>query len=340
MRKPKRDIEIFNMSFLDVISCGFGAVILLLVVALAFEPTTVETITRDLRGLISTTERTRQSLVQESQKLSRELAAKKKSLIEISQRLTSLDTNWSDLRKQLGGAQAKAEQRSEIEKRLTIVQQKLTDEMKRLLRQPDYRPPGEDAVIGGIPVDSEFIIFVIDTSGSMKMGAWPLVVKKVQEILSVYPKVKGIQVLNDMGTYMFATYSGQWIPDTPARRRAVVNRLKSWMSFSNSNPKEGVIQAVQTFYNPNHPTSIFVFGDDFNGRSIDNVIRTVARINRKNLKGRSQVRIHTFGFPVLFGWPSLPILARHRANFVRFAHLMRLLAEQNSGTFVGLNSIR
>ena len=27
MRKPKRDIEIFNMSFLDVISCGFGAVV-------------------------------------------------------------------------------------------------------------------------------------------------------------------------------------------------------------------------------------------------------------------------------------------------------------------------
>ena len=334
MRKPKREIEIFNMSFLDVISCGFGAVILLLIVALAFEPTTVETITKDLRGLISSKERSRQSLAQDSQQLSRELAAKKKSLLEISKRLTSLNTNWDRLKKQFGSAQTKAQQRSEIEKRLKIVQQKLTDEMKRLLRKPDYRPPSEDAVIGGIPVDSEYIIFVIDTSGSMKMGAWPLVVKKIQEILSVYPKVKGVQVLNDMGTYMFPTYRGQWIPDTPGRRAAVINRLKSWISFSNSSPVEGVVHAVKTFYNPDHPTSIFVFGDDFNGKSIDRVIRTVARINRKNLKGKSQVRIHTFGFPVLL------LLAKQYGNYVRFAHLMRILAEQNSGTFVGLNSIR
>ena len=334
MRKPKRDIEIFNMSFLDVISCGFGAVILLLVLALAFEPTTVETITRDLRGLISSREQSRETLVQASQKLSQELAAKKKALIEISSRLQSLNTGWERLKKRLSTAQATAQERSKFEKRLKVVQQKLSDEMKRLLAQPDFRLPSEDAVIGGIPVDSEYIIFMIDTSGSMKKGAWPLVVKKIQEILKVYPKVRGIQVLNDMGTYMFPTYRGQWIPDTPRRRAAVVSRLKSWTSFSNSSPVEGVVHAVQTFYNPNRPTSIFVFGDDFNGKSIDRVLRTVARINPKNLKGRSQVRIHTFGFPVL------AIMTKQRGNFVRFAHLMRLLAEQNSGTFVGLNSIR
>lgn len=339
MRKPKREIENFNMSFLDVISCGFGAIILLLIVALAFEPTTVETITKDLLGLISSKERSRQSLVQESQRLSQELAAKRKSLSEISERLASLNTNWDRLKKQLGSAQTKSEERSEIEKRLKIVQQKLTDEMKRLLKKPDYRPPSEDAVIGGIPVDSEYIIFVIDTSGSMKKVAWPLVVKKIKEVLRVYPKVKGIQVLNDMGTYMFPTYRGQWIPDTPARRTAIVNRLKTWVSFSNSSPVEGVVHAVQTFYNPNHPTSIFVFGDDFNGKSINQVITTVAKINRKNSKGQSQIRIHTFGFPVL---PLLGrrFLGRRYKNYVRFAHLMRILAEQNSGTFVGLNSIR
>lgn len=334
MRKPKRDIEIFNMSFLDVISCGFGAVILLLVVALAFEPTTIKTITKDLRGIISSKEQSRQSLIQESQKMSQELAAKKKALKEISDRLRNLNVNWERQKVELSTAKAQAASRKETEKRLKVVQQSLSDEMKRLLRQPRHQLPKEDAVIGGIPVDSEYIIFVIDTSGSMKAGAWPLVVKKIREILSVYPKVKGIQVLNDMGTYMFPTYRGQWIPDTPRRRALVLSRLQSWISFSNSSPVEGVVQAIQTFYNRDRPTSIFVFGDDFNGKSIDNVIKTVGRINRKNRYGQSLVRIHTFGFPVLSHQ------SRHYGNFIRFAHLMRLLAEQNSGTFVGLNSIR
>ena len=207
--------------------------------------------------------------------------------------------------------------------------------MKRLLSQPDYTPPGENAPIGGIPIDSEYIIFVIDTSGSMQQGAWPLVVRKMQEVLNTYPQVKGMQVLNDQGTYMFPTYSGQWIPDTPARRAVVIDRLRTWNIFSASNPAPGIIQAIQTFYRADRPTSIFVFGDDFNGPSIDEVVHAVARLNTRDPFGRSQVRIHTFGFPVL----TLLAPSQYQANFSRFAHLMRVLAEQNSGSFVGLNAL-
>ena len=47
---------------------------------------------------------------------------------------------------------------------LLAARQELTEEMKRLL--VDYDPL-DDNTVGGIPVDSEYIIFVIDTSGSM-----------------------------------------------------------------------------------------------------------------------------------------------------------------------------
>ena len=334
MRRPKRDVEIFNMSFLDVISCGFGAVILLLVVALAFEPSTLKRISNDLRGLISESEKSRQTLMGESQQMTRALASKKKNLSELMTRLDALNVSWGNAKKQYGIARVTARQQSKIKQQLETVQQGLSEEMKRLLSQPDYRPPREDAIIGGIPVDSEYVIFIIDTSGSMKKGAWPLVIEKIKQILRVYPKVKGIQVMNDMGTYLFPTYRNQWIPDTPARRALVLNRLRTWDSFSNSSPVEGILKAINRFYQPDRPTSIFVFGDDFNGKSIDGVIQAVARLNRRNLKGKSQVRIHTFGFPVL------PLLTNRSAHFTRFAHLMRLLAEQNSGSFVGLNSLR
>ena len=77
-------------------------------------------------------------------------------------------------------------------------------------------------LIGGIPVDSEYIIFVIDTSGSMFSYAWERMIEEIQATLSIYPEVKGIQVMNDMGKYMFSRYRGQWIPDTPGRRKVIM----------------------------------------------------------------------------------------------------------------------
>ncbi len=38
MSRRRRDVDIFNMSFLDVVSCGFGAIILLLVIIQISEP--------------------------------------------------------------------------------------------------------------------------------------------------------------------------------------------------------------------------------------------------------------------------------------------------------------
>jgi hypothetical protein len=336
--KRRREIEIFSLSFLDVISCGFGAMILLLIIVLAREPVTVEQVSRDLRSEVSQSEAARERLATEHQELVRELEEKKRQLALMQGRFATLGADWERAQRQAGSAQANAEASTRIEEQLKTVQQSLSEEMKRLQNQPDYKPPDPNATIGGIPVDSEYIIFVIDTSGSMQQGAWPLVVRKMQEVLNTYPGVKGMQVLNDQGTYMFPTYAGDWIPDTPARRAVVIERLRGWNIFSASNPAPGVIQAIRTFYRPDRPTSIFVFGDDFNGSSIDEVVRSVASLNRKTPSGQSQVRIHTFGFPVL------PLLApkqpQFQASFTRFAHLMRILAEQNSGSFVGLPSLK
>jgi len=56
MRK-KRDMETFNLSFLDVVCCGFGAVILLLVITKIYEPITIQKSQKDLKALVSKLER-------------------------------------------------------------------------------------------------------------------------------------------------------------------------------------------------------------------------------------------------------------------------------------------
>jgi hypothetical protein len=198
--------------------------------------------------------------------------------------------------------------------------------MKRLL--VDYDPL-DDSTVGGIPVDSEYIIFVIDTSGSMRNGAWNTVIEKVSETLQVYPEIKGIQVLSDNGEYMFSSYAGKWIPDSREIRKNVTQTLRFWAPLSYSNPAPGITQVISTFYSPDKKISIYVFGDDFSSGSVEAVCRTVARVNKADRFGNRLVRIHGVGFPS--GGASKP---------VQFANLMRKLAEQNGGTFVALPNSR
>ena len=70
----------------------------------------------------------------------------------------------------------------------------------------------------------------------MQNYSWQKVLRKVEETLNVYPKVKGIQVLNDMGNYMFPQYARRWIPDSANRRRIILQQLTTWRAFSNSSP--------------------------------------------------------------------------------------------------------
>jgi hypothetical protein len=334
MKKHRRGIEMFSMSFLDVISCGFGAVILLLVLSLALEPATVQKITEDLRGLITQRNDARDQHIQESQALSGELAGTVSRISAISKQINTLKRQFEIETARASGAESTILKEKLKADDLKAVQQRLSEEMRRLLSQSGSKPPPNNAVIGGIPVDSEYIIFIVDTSGSMQSLAWPLVVRKVEEVLSIYPAVKGIQVMNDMGRYMLETYKDRWIPDSSARRKAIVDRIKTWKSFSNSSPVEGVVAAIRKFYRADRRISLYIFGDDFTGSNMDDVIEEVARINAKDTHGKPRVRVHAFGFPVLF------LDDRARKNLTRFAHLMRLLAENNAGSFVGLNSLK
>src|SRR5690606_26584255 len=154
-----------------------------------------------------------------------------------------------------------AEFSSELEGRLAQAKQRLTEEMQRLLT--DYRPPIDEYKVGGIPVDSEYIIFIIDTSGSMQSYAWGRVQQQIRETLEVYPTVKGIQVMNDEGTYLFRAYRGRWMSDTPTTRQNIIDAIKDWKDFSDSSPREGILAAIDTFYDPEKKISLYVYSDDF-----------------------------------------------------------------------------
>jgi hypothetical protein len=180
------------------------------------------------------------------------------------------------------------------------------------------------------PDDSEYLIFVIDTSGSMFNYAWPMVLTNVEQTLNLYGKVKGFQVMNDEGAYMFAGDRGKWNLDTPAQRRTVIERLRTWNAFSNSSPIEGIVEAIRTYHDPGKKISLYVLGDEFTGPSIDSIVKAVDGINHEGETGELRVRIHALGFPLR---PDAP-----QDTSIRFADLMRIVCQRNGGTFVSLGA--
>ena len=332
MRIKRREYDTFSLSFLDVITCGFGAIILLLMIAKTGQPVILEPSHQDLGGVIRDLQEKLFSIRGETTVLNRDLNAKKEQLSEWDVRVARLNQELASLKDRLAGLEQQNAVNTIVKGRLELALQTLTREMQQLLGQQKEE---QTEFIGGIPVDSEYIIFIIDTSGSMFQYAWNKMIDQLITTLDVYPRVKGIQIMNDMGDYMFSEYRGKWIPDTPGRRRIIIDRLRSWNPFSNSSPVEGIVQAIHDFHDPNKKVSIYYYGDEFTGRSIQEVINTVDRINPRDAQGRPMIRIHAVGFPVQFANPR-----QLQFTGIRLATLMRELTFRNGGTFVGLNDFR
>jgi hypothetical protein len=326
--KRRRNIEAFSLSFLDCICCGFGAIILLLVLSKIYEPVIIEKTQDDLQSLIALLQQELFDIRGETTVINRDLKDVRIQTSDSKLRLARLQGDLSKVRGQYAATQRDSEATLD-EGALNITKQRLTDEMRRLA--PFYRRANDDAV-AGIPADSEYVIFIIDTSGSMQQFNWDRAIRKLTETLDVYPQVKGLQIMNDNGSYMFQQYRGKWIPDTPGRRQAIINTMKNWRPFSDSNPVDGIIYAISTYWAPDKKISIYVFGDEFSGGSVENVIRQVDTVNRVDAAGNRMVRIHAVGFPFFFE-PGRQIADTSR----RFAQLMRILCDRNGGTFVALS---
>jgi len=326
--KKNRDTETFSLSFLDAITCAFGAVILLLVLTKIYEPQIIERSKQEVMGLIA-------ALQKELFEMRGEVAIMNRDLLTAEEQLSESERRRADLRKLVTKARGKydalqieLEGNTEENQALLAARQSLTEEMKKLLA--DYQPDPGDTTVGGIPVDSEYIIFVIDSSGSMQAGAWRTVVDTVEDTLKIYPKIKGIQVIDTDGYYLDEKYAGRWIPDTSSNRRHILNGIRNMRQARNSSPRRGVQKAIEKFYQPGLKISIFIFGDDFDEdrTTIEQIASFVDNINTSDEFGNRLVRIHAVAFPVQVGQFSY--------RFIRFSQLMRTLCERNGGTFIAL----
>ena len=322
----RRDVEVFSLSFLDCICCGFGAIILLLVLSEIGQPAALEQSRKHLGGEVRLLEEQLNTLRGQTEELNRELSGSRETLERERGRLTNLAGDLSSIRGRYAGSREDAAVTNIIERQLVAAQQTLTEDMQRLLALRAQSP--RSAAIGGIPIDSDYVIFIIDTSSSMTSNHWDMNLAIVDEILSLYPHVQGLQVLNDQGTYMYEGTRGRWLADTAQQRKEIRERAKRWRAFSQSNPVPGMEEAVRSYWAPDRRVSVFVLGDEFTGDSIQEALDSIGALNKPAPDGRRPVRIHAIGFPE--GADMSPF------TNIRFSALMRLVCEQNDGTFVGM----
>jgi hypothetical protein len=325
-RVKRRETEIFSISFLDCITCGLGSVVLLLVLSNVRTP--IEESREELQQRVLKLQDELVDIAGQREILNRDLISRQEQLSNVEDRIARLKGDLSALRGKYAASHKDSEVANQIEGQLVAAQQKLTEEMQRLYAGAQFKRQQGD-IVGGVPVDSEYVVFIIDTSGSMFNYAWPMMLDSMREILNIYPHLKGFEVTNDVGTHMFPGYTGKWILDSPSQRKMVIDRLRTWNAFSASNPSQGIVSAIRTYWAEDKKISLYVFGDEFTGPSIDSVVKAVDFVNRTDKSGERRVRIHAVGFPVT---PQAP-----QYTSIRFAALMRIICQKNGGTFVGMH---
>ena len=314
MKKKQREFDIFNLSFLDIISCGFGAVVMLVLISKYSDDVTING-----KGDV-------QVLLQQLLSLENSISEMQSNIDSNLSDVSRLSQNNQSLQQLSNKLQAEIEEHKRVKEELDASLEGLSL-VESTLKQASTLTPKpvnkeRDEEVGGIPVDSDYVVFIVDTSGSMQQ-IWPRVSAQIINVLNIHPQVKGFQILNDMGKSIISGYEGKWIPDTKGRRDSVIKLFNRWSDYSNSSPVEGIQQALRRYAKPDITTSIYVFGDDYTGSSYDAVIDSLTKQNGNVISNKRKAKIHGVGF-------------RSAGTTDRFGILMRELTKRNGGTYLAL----
>ena len=315
-----------SLSFLDVIACAFGAIVLLVLILPVGDqgvPATVSNMARTLGQLLFNVE----AVEEQISTIQHQIDENQGIVDRLSTEVASQNQNVQLL---LSTVQSTINETREIEGRTEIVTQATT-----VINEATGEIEEEKAVatdLAGIPVDADHVAFVIDNSGSMKMIS-SRVSAVIADILDIYPELKGIQILNDQGHYM--ERSGRWIPDTKATRLRLRNRFSSFNAFSSSNPAPGIRTAISDLYKDGIDMAVFVLGDDYASSNIASFTDDIDRLLELRKSHGGTIRIHAVGFPNLneLGLGQFTVMSP-----LNYVVVMQELTRRYDGVFVGLDA--
>lgn len=313
--KKRAPIEIFTLSFLDIISCAFGAVVMLILLAKNGEEGEFNA-AGQISELIQSISAAEQSISQ----LQGAIAEQQDKLARAAASSASNADQAEALQAEIAKAQNNVQQLTD---QASGLQQTRAEQQRAAINVGNAKERDEE--VGGIPVDSDWVVFIVDTSGSMK-SLWGTVLNTMNEVLNNHPQVKGFQVMSDNGEILGRGSSGSWRKDTPGQRNGVLAAMRRWNGSSSSSPVEGIEIALRAYKSKAGNLALYVFGDDYTGGSYDATLARINRLNTLQRTGKKIARIHGVGFK--------PRGMDVTGTALKFSTLMREVAKQNNGTFL------
>ncbi len=332
MSRRSRKTEIFSLSFLDCICCGFGAIILLFIVSMGVRNTEILTLQRILENTVLQRKLQLADYQIKKDELSVLLDLEKTKRKRIDKERNTLDALIAKLKQQISDKEKAKElfvtDLETVKKELAAMQVDIDIEQKVIQPTPI-----------GVPVESNYLALVVDTSGSMRDSSTNLirvhVVRKFEEMLQAYPEVKGVQLLDASGHFIMGSRAGsRWLQDSEEMRAAMIRAVRLYPFESESNPVPGIRRAIRELYDPkaeDMKMGIYVFGDEFTGKP-EPVIAEIRRLN-KDKDGNRIARINAIGFPNVIQVASLFL----GQSGLKFAKLMQDLTYEHGGAFIALN---
>lgn len=242
MKRRRRQINVFSMSFLDVMSCGFGAIVLLYILMIPVIDPGVKTVTREslseIRKLDYEVVTGQATLAQ----LSQAIDATQRRLDEATRRrLTILSTITQRRDTTVAQEEQTLAQREDLAKLRADVKSKEED-VKRLeakakasegTKARSFVGEGDRQYLTGLRIGGERILVAVDTSASMlddtivnvirrrnmddasklKAPKWQRTVRTVEWLAAQFPLDSKFQIIgyNESAQPMAAGTEGQWI---------------------------------------------------------------------------------------------------------------------------------
>ena len=313
MSKQRKISELFSMSFLDIMACGFGALVLILLIS-EFQESEVKQVENNADIFLEAQEE------------------KAKKIIKVESLDKLMSSNIEDListRQRLDVLKIELEKKSFISAKLNDLASD-TDFQISKQRLKSLSAPMEQKEASGIKLDSRYLVFIIDTSGSME--PWVKIVQEIDNLIQTFPDLEGYMVMNDNGSIFHG--GDPWLNPTKINRSASIGILRANRAKygSLSNPIVGLKKVIRVWGDKYKDLGVFIMGDDILDQTsrIETISQEVLKLNT-DLSGKTKVRVNAVGFLTSRG-----NISQQQGN-KNYLMLMRELTEQSGGAMVVVN---
>ncbi len=342
-RLKRRTVEVFSISFLDCISCGFGAVLLLFVITSGKKADITEQELGDLQTI--------------AQQLEEEVTIEEEAIKKLEDTTADNVSRIKSLEDARNEMEQKITNREEILALLMLEQSSLEDEMKKRMDEKEEIPRVEEPLpipvpnverrqyLTGFKLEGERVLFLIEASGGMlddtvdgaisrlsdpdfekrKAPKWQRVIRSVQWMINSLPPETKYQILyfGENILPLLPDRDGEWL--SPGDRESsgdVIQRLDLLVPKGGAN-LERAFTATRDFKYAANSIILFADGlptlsDTYPGRGSvgDRDRERMFRAAQRRLPPR--VPVNTILFPMT-GDPAAAMLFWELANQTRGA---------------------